>query len=86
MSSAALKQMEKTIGHLSHDEQLWLIEKLAHRLREVPPDNDAGVETDIEETDWLKAASSNPAFYFLRESGEDIYKADDGRPFRDDEG
>lgn len=40
---------------------------------------------DISERDWLKAASSNPAFAFLREAAEDIYSPTDGRPFRDQE-
>jgi len=40
---------------------------------------------DIDETEWLYAASKNPAFDFLREPGEDIYTANDGKPF-DDQG
>ncbi|MDI6735921.1 MAG: hypothetical protein QME42_06985 [bacterium] len=34
MPSQVLSQMEKRINHLSGKEQLWLIELLAHRLRE----------------------------------------------------
>jgi len=34
MSSSVLSQIEKTIGLLSPEEQLWLIEQLAHRLQE----------------------------------------------------
>jgi len=34
MLSSVLSQIEKTIGHLSREEQLWLIEQLAHRLQE----------------------------------------------------
>ena len=34
MPSQVLSQMEKTISQLSGKEQLWLIEQLAHRLRE----------------------------------------------------
>mgnify|MGYP001066963636 CR=1 FL=1 len=41
MTSPILSQIEKTIGHLSRKEQLWLIERLAHRLRE------ESVKTDI---------------------------------------
>ena len=34
MHSPVLGQIEKIIGLLSRDEQLWLIEQLAHRLLE----------------------------------------------------
>lgn len=40
-------------------------------------------EADIDEKEWLKAASSNPSFDFLRGVGEDIYSLADGRPFHD---
>jgi hypothetical protein len=35
------------------------------------------------ETEWLKAASSNPAFDFLNSPQEDIYTTEDGKPFND---
>ena len=38
MSPTVLNQIERTISRLSHDEQLWLIEQLAHNLREVESD------------------------------------------------
>jgi|LGOV01.1.fsa_nt_gb hypothetical protein len=34
MSSEVLCQIEETVSHLHHDEQLWLIEQLVHHLRE----------------------------------------------------
>ena len=34
MPSDTLNQIEETINQLSHKEQLWLIEQLAHHLRE----------------------------------------------------
>jgi len=34
MPSPVLNQLEKGIVYLSREEQLWLIEQLAHRLRE----------------------------------------------------
>jgi len=40
-------------------------------------------ETDIEEREWLRTASANPAFDFLKEPEEDIYTIEDGRPFND---
>ena len=39
-------------------------------------------DCDIAESEWLHAASINPAFDFLREPQEDIYRPDDGRPWR----
>jgi len=33
MPSPVLDQIEKVIDHLSREEQLWLIEQLAHRLQ-----------------------------------------------------
>jgi hypothetical protein len=36
-----------------------------------------------DETEWLRAAASNPAFYFLNDPAEDIYSLSDGEPFRD---
>jgi hypothetical protein len=40
---------------------------------------------EIDEQDWLKAASSNPVFAFLHDPEEDIYTLEDGKPL-DDEG
>jgi hypothetical protein len=41
-------------------------------------------ESDINETEWLQAAAANPAFYFLKDTVEDIYTLSDGRPFYDE--
>jgi hypothetical protein len=40
-------------------------------------------EAEMDETQWLQAASSNPAFDFMKDPGEDIYTLADGRPFCD---
>jgi hypothetical protein len=40
-------------------------------------------EADIDEKEWLRMASTNPAFDFLKASKEDIYTLADGRPFHD---
>ena len=48
MPSTVLSQIEKTISQLSHDEQLWLIEKLAHHLREEAMKNEAGEQAAFE--------------------------------------
>jgi hypothetical protein len=39
-------------------------------------------ELDADERDWLRAASANPAFEFLKDPKEDIYSLSDGRPYR----
>lgn len=38
---------------------------------------------DSEEKAWAKAASTSPAFEFLKDAAEDIYTRADGKPFRD---
>lgn len=38
-------------------------------------------EADIDEQEWLRAATVNPAFDFLKEPEEDIYTVADGKPF-----
>lgn len=38
---------------------------------------------EIEEQSWLRAASTSPAFEFLRDQEEDIYTLSDGKPFND---
>jgi len=40
-------------------------------------------DQEIDETDWLKAVSANPAFDFLKDPEEDIYTVKDGKPFND---
>lgn len=40
-------------------------------------------EADIDEKEWLRAASVNPAFDFLKAPEEDIYSLADGSPFHD---
>jgi tetratricopeptide (TPR) repeat protein len=38
-------------------------------------------EGEIDESEWLRAAATNPAFDFLKNPEEDIYTLDDGKPF-----
>ncbi len=40
-------------------------------------------EKDIDESEWLQAATENPAFSFLEDPEEDIYSINDGKPFND---
>lgn len=37
-------------------------------------------EDDMDEGDWLRAASKNPSFNFLRDE-PDLYRSTDGKPF-----
>ena len=39
--------------------------------------------SETEEREWLRAASTNHAFDFLKDVEEDIYAPADGRPFGD---
>ena len=39
------------------------------------------IPKDWDETEWLKAAMSSPAFKYLRDPEEDIYTIHDGKPF-----
>ena len=41
------------------------------------------LDDEISEDEWLYAAAHNPAFDFLKESIEDIYSLQDGKPFND---
>ena len=36
---------------------------------------------DLNESEWVKASLSNPAFEYLRDPEEDIYTIKDGKPF-----
>lgn len=40
-------------------------------------------EIDTDEKEWLKLASLNNAFDYLKEREEDIYTSSDGKPFHD---
>ena len=40
---------------------------------------------EIDEREWLRLATSNPAFDFLRAPEEDLYTLTDGKPFRDED-
>ena len=42
------------------------------------------VTEEIDEKAWLRAASNNPAFDYLREPQEDIYSPTDGATFSDE--
>jgi len=75
------KTVEAT-GTINHQNQIILDEPLpfagSTRVRIIifmPED------TDTDEIDWLRSVAVNPAFDFLKDSEEDIYTLEDGRPF-----
>jgi hypothetical protein len=41
-------------------------------------------ERDDDEQIWMAAAAANPVFDVLKEPEEDIYSANDGKPFHDE--
>lgn len=42
------------------------------------------IDEDIDDTNWLEAASENDLFSFLADEGEDIYSLEDGTPVLDE--
>jgi hypothetical protein len=42
------------------------------------PDSD-----EVQEAEWLKSASENEAFAFLKEEAQDVYTKEDGKPFHE---
>ena len=49
MPLRGLRELERQIGQLSAEEQLWLIERLARRLRRRNPDEQIALETELAE-------------------------------------
>lgn len=66
-------------GHLRFDYKLDKSEKEVRVLILLDEDQ---AETD-DEAIWMSSISSNPAFDFLNDPGEDIYTLNDGEPFHD---
>jgi len=60
------------------DEQLPIVGPTKVRVIILLPE-----DVDIDEKEWLRSASVNPAFDFLKEPEEDIYTLADGKPFHD---
>ncbi len=64
--------------HLILDKPLADINPGRVRIIILQPD-----ETELSESEWLLAATSNPAFDFLKDEAENIYTPSDGKPFHD---
>lgn len=76
----------ETTGTVDDQRQIHLDDPLpvsgSCRIRVIVLFIDGAEEWD--ETEWLKAATSNPAFDFLNEPAEDTYTLEDGKPFNDE--
>ncbi len=76
----------ETLGVVDQDGRLIIRERIP-----LPPNADVRVivltpeDDELSETEWLRSASSNEAFDFLRDPAEDIYRPSHGRPFHDTE-
>lgn len=86
--TAGMKAIEVN-GTIDEQQELHLDERLPvsgpARVRVIilmPDDSDID-DSDIDEREWLRAASTNPAFDFLNDPAEDVYTLDDGKPFVD---
>ncbi len=62
--------------HISFDELLPVENGDKVRVIVILPEDD-----DIPESEWLRAASVNPVFDFLKDPAEDIYTINDGEPY-----
>ena len=67
-------------GQLRLDEALMEVGPGRVRVIVLLPEN-----ADIQEREWIGAASRGPAFDFLKDSSEDIYTPPDGKPFHDED-
>ena len=63
------------------DEDLPLNEKSRVRVIVLFDEN----SDDLSEKEWLKSASNNETFDFLKDEDEDIYTLEDGKPLADEE-
>ena len=75
----------ETTGTIEGKQYLHLNHPLPHmvhqEVRIIVLFPERGEEWQREE--WLKIATSNPAFDFLKDPSEDIYNLADGKPFND---
>jgi hypothetical protein len=65
--------------HLVLEEMLPVVGLTRVRVSHLLPE-----ESDINETEWLQAAATNPAFDFLKDPEEDVYTLSEGEPFYDE--
>ena len=82
MSQAVtISQIEQQLRLLPPDKLVVVFDFVSY-LAERQIASESHSEDFEEETEWLRAATINPAFDFLKEPEEDIYTLADGKPFR----
>lgn len=79
MRAIEINTMTDRLGHLKLDYPINKREKKVRVIILV----DETTDYDDEETQWLNAISTNPAFDFLNEPSENIYTLKDGESFND---
>ncbi|MCK5522237.1 MAG: hypothetical protein KAI83_03795 [Thiomargarita sp.] len=65
------------------DEKFPMIKPSRVRVIIMITEEDTSFSETVSEAEWLKVASQNPAFDFLKDAKEDIYSLTDGKPFYD---
>lgn len=70
-----LSQIERTIGHRSHNEQLGLVEQFTHCLREESLESDAVEQTALEGR-FADMATDSEIRAELQEIGKETYAYD----------
>ena len=78
MKAIELKGTIDEKGMLKADTRLELVNKQVKIIVLYQEDE------DIDESEWLRAMNSNPAFNFLSDPAEDIYTTSDGEPMKDE--
>ena len=79
MRAIEINTMTDNFGHLKID---YPVNKSAKKVRVIIL-VDESTDSDDDETQWLNAISTNPAFDFLNEPSENIYTLKDGESFND---
>ena len=60
-----------------------LLSKALQKASDLPDSlQDDLAQEILDEIEWLRSASANPAFDFLKDSKENIYTDADGKPFK----
>lgn len=74
----------ETTGTISANRQLTLDEDLPENVSAKVRVIVLFDENDLSEKEWLKAASENDVFDFLKDEAEDIYSSEDGKPLQNE--
>lgn len=74
----------ETTGTINANRQLTLDEDLPENVSAKVRVIVLFDENDLSEKAWLKAASQNDVFEFLKDEAEDIYNLEDGKPLQNE--